>query len=267
MTQLDLTGKRFGRLLVVELVDKAEWRVLSGKKRVTFKCECDCGSKILCPSIFLTSGKQKSCGCIRKEKEHFACKTKIHKTWSDMMTRCYNPKRKFYYLYGGRGITVCPEWIGSNTKGFANFYDWSINNGYKEEVLNNGRNKLTLDRIDCDKGYSPENCRWITNEEQQNNKRADKLFEYNGECKAIKLWLKQYFVKCNDYYRLARLGLTNKNILGFVSSKQQIDINSKIGKGDRYKYTDNQNAVYDRITNKIWNKDDFLCSCTQPTHP
>jgi hypothetical protein len=219
VTQLDLTGKRFGRLLVLEMADKSDWKVLSGKKRVTFKCECDCGSKILCPSVFLTSGKQKSCGCIRKEKEHFACKYSIHKTWDSMLMRCYNPNRKQYYLYGGRGIKVCDEWLGSNPKGFSNFYTWAITHGYKEELLSNGRNNLTLDRIDCNKDYCPENCRWVTNAEQQRNKRINKEFEYDGITKTMLSWCQQYKLVWTDYYKLLRLGYDNKTILDYITGK------------------------------------------------
>lgn len=215
----DLTGKKFGRLLVLEMANKSDWKVLSGKKRVTFKCECDCGSKILCPSIFLTSGKQKSCGCIRKEKEHFACKYSIHKTWDSMLMRCYNPNRKQYYLYGGRGIKVCDEWLGSNPKGFSNFYTWAITHGYKEELLSNGRNNLTLDRIDCNKDYCPENCRWITNDEQQRNKRIYKEFEYEGKTKTMLAWCQQYKLAWTKYYKLLRLGYDNKYILDCITGK------------------------------------------------
>lgn len=259
MTQLDLTGKRFGRLLVLEMADKSDWKVLSGKKRVTFKCECDCGSKILCPSIFLTSGKQKSCGCIRKEKEHFACKSPIHRTWNTMMTRCYNQNHESYYLYGGRGVGVCDEWKGSDPKGFSNFYDWAMKSGYEEHFMSNGRNFLTLDRIDTDKGYSPDNCRWIPNKEQQNNKRADKDFNYNGETKTIKQWLKQFYFKCNDYYRLLRIGLTNKQVLDFISSEDTFKLQEsrKDVKGERYVIEKGGCKLFDKFLNKSVSIEDF----------
>lgn len=267
MKKIDITGNRYGMLVVLSSVESKQ---CGKQKKTMWLCRCDCGNTKTLLKSSLTSGKTISCGCLLKKgqlKHGYANREKLYAVWRAIKKRCRLKNDPAYCNYGGRGVGVCDEWKGSNPKGFSNFYDWAMKSGYEEHFMSNGRNFLTLDRIDTDKGYSPDNCRWITNEEQQNNKRADKLFEYNGECKTIKLWLKQYFVKCNDYYRLARLGLTNKNILDFVSSKHQIDINSKIGKGDRYKYTDNQSSVYDRITNKIWDKCDFLCSCTDPTHP
>ena len=209
---IDMIGKRFGRLVVVEKTEQRK------KRSVVWKCKCDCGGEWFASSQDLNYGVVKSCGCIKKEKRHFATCEPIHRVWNTMIERCYNSNKNQFYLYGGRGIKVCDEWLGSNPKGFSNFYDWAIKNGYKEEILPNGRNKWTLDRIDPDKDYCPENCRWITNDDQQQNKRADKLFTYNGETKTIKQWLKQYFVKCQDYYTLLRMGYDNKFILDFISS-------------------------------------------------
>ena len=215
----DLTGQRFGKLVVVKIADKTKWRVLSGKKRVSWVCKCDCGSEIIRDTHILCYSGLQSCGCLKKEKQHFACDSKIHKTWGDMITRCYNSKRKSYYLYGGRGIKVCDEWLGSNPKGFSNFYNWAIANGYKEEKLSNGRNKLTLDRIDNDKNYSPNNCRWITNAEQQRNKRIHKEIEYDGETKTMLAWCHQYNLVWQDYYKLLRFGYDNRVILDYITGK------------------------------------------------
>lgn len=171
----DLTGKKFGRLLVVEKTDK---RV---KRHIVWKCQCDCGNTFYAEGRRLVAGESKSCGCIKKEKEHFACKLPIHKCWDTMISRCYNKKRESYNAYGGRGITVCDEWLGSNPKGFSNFYDWAMANGYSDEKLPNGRRKYTLDRIDNNKGYSPDNCRFVTDEVQMENKRDRLKVWYNGE--------------------------------------------------------------------------------------
>lgn len=209
---VDLIGFRSGSLLVIEKTDK---RV---NRHTVWKCKCDCGSIFYTEGRRIKSGMVVSCGCIMKDRQHFATHRPIHRVWNTMIERCYNSNKNQFYLYGGRGIKVCDEWLGSSPKGFSNFYDWAIKNGYKEEILPNGRNKWTLDRIDPDKDYCPENCRWITNDDQQQNKRADKLFTYNGETKTIKQWLKQYFVKCQDYYTLLRMGYDNKFILNFISS-------------------------------------------------
>lgn len=211
---INLIGKRYGRLLVREKTDKRK------KRSVVWKCLCDCGNEHFATSRDLNYGTVKSCGCIIKEKQHFATCEPIHRVWNTMIERCYNPNKNQFYLYGGRGIKVCAQWRcdNGNVKAFSNFYDWAIANGYRAEKSPNGKAKYTIDRIDPDGDYCPENCRWITNKEQQQNKRADKLFTYNGETKTIKLWLRQYFVKCKDYYSLLRMGYNNKFILDFIPS-------------------------------------------------
>ena len=171
----DLIGKRFGRLVVVRKTEERK------RRSIVWECKCDCGNTFYCAGQRLSSNKIVSCGCKSKEKQHFACNLPIHKCWGQMMTRCYNKKWEGYENYAGRGITVCEEWIGSNPKGFANFYNWAMANGYSDEKLPNGRRKYTLDRIDNDKGYSPDNCRFVTEKEQQENKRNRKYIVYKGE--------------------------------------------------------------------------------------
>lgn len=256
---IDLTGQRFGRLLVVKMADKSDWKSLYGKKRVSWICQCDCGNVTIKRSHDLCYSGTYSCGCIRKERQHFANKSQIHRTWDTMLMRCYDKNRAQYYLYGGRGIEVCDEWLRSSPKGFSNFYNWAIKNGYKEEMLPNGKNKWTLDRIDADKGYSLDNCRWVTNTQQQNNKRADKPFEYNNETKTIKQWLRQYYFKCNDYYRLLRIGLTNKQVLDFISSEDTFKLQEsrKDVKGERYVIEKGGCKLFDKFLNKSVSIEDF----------
>lgn len=247
----DLIGKRFGRLVVVRKTEERK------RRSIVWECKCDCGNTFYCAGQRLSSNKIVSCGCKSKEKQHFAHNSSIHKIWDTMLTRCYNKNRRQYYLYGGRGIKVCDEWNSrtGNVKAFSNFYDWAINNGYSEEKEKWGRAKYTLDRIDPDGDYSPTNCRWITNEEQQKNKRADKLFEYNGETKTVKEWLKQYYVKNNDYYRLLFLGYSNKEILDFISKPQQIIINFNhfwLFHKERYKFTEDRKNIIDKFTDKVF---------------
>ena len=104
--------------------------------------------------------------------------TRIYGIWGHMKNRCYNQNDEKYELYGGRGLTVCEEWLHN----FQAFYDWSIKNGYTED--------LTIDRLDNNKGYSPENCRWATNWEQSNNKRTSRILILNGERHTIAEWSK-----------------------------------------------------------------------------
>lgn len=119
-------------------------------------------------------------GYTKKEtfKKYFSNPLNRLKTiYSSMIGRCYKKNNGAYNDYGAKGITVCKEWVEDRQK----FYDWAIKSGFKYEPDKNGRNKLTLDRIDTTKGYSPDNCRWITNEEQANNKKMNVVIEVNGE--------------------------------------------------------------------------------------
>lgn len=108
--------------------------------------------------------------------KHGLTKTLLYGTWSRLKSRCTNQKHQDYHHYGGRGITICDDW----KENFQAFYDWSITNGY--------RKGLTIDRINNDKGYCPENCRWATVKEQSNNRRSNTCLEFRGEVKTISQW-------------------------------------------------------------------------------
>lgn len=157
----DITGLRSGKLVALRPTEKRS----SGK--VVWECKCDCGNITYVQSTQLIHKHSKSCGCYSSEKTtemnltHGLTGTRLYRIWTSMKTRCNNPKRKGYSYYGGRGIAVCYEWEHD----FTMFYEWAINNGYSDA--------LTLDRKDCDKGYSPDNCRWATWHEQRINQRRN----------------------------------------------------------------------------------------------
>lgn len=177
----DLTGQRFGRLIVLYRTDDHQYP--NGRHDVQYKCKCDCGKELNVLGIHLRSGHTCSCGCYREDKSrekmttHGKTNTRLYVIWKNMRERCTNPKHKNYSIYGGRGIKICEEW-----NQFDSFYNWAVCNGYSDD--------LTLDRIDVNQGYSPENCRWISQKEQCNNTRRNIKVSIDGEVKTLKQWSK-----------------------------------------------------------------------------
>ena len=121
---------------------------------------------------------------------------RIYNIYYAIKERCYNHKTKCYERYGGRGIRMCEEWLND----FQAFYDWSVANGYKEEILPNGINKWTIDRIDTNGNYEPSNCRWITVKEQSRNTRKNKIVEFNGESYTIAEWSEKLGIPYSRIY-------------------------------------------------------------------
>jgi len=163
MKKVDLTGKRFGRLLVM-----SQSIIYGNRKQIKWDCICDCGNKKTINGESLKNGHSKSCGCFRKECSpnitHGLSKSRIYRIYRHMINRCYNKNVDNYYLYGARGIVVCAEWMD-----FDNFYNWAISNGYKED--------LSIDRINVNGIYEPSNCKWSSNNEQARNKRTSVITE------------------------------------------------------------------------------------------
>ena len=178
-TPLDLTGKRFGRLTVVERSSEKR------KRRGTFwVCKCDCGNVVVVPRCHLIDGHTKSCGCYHKDRlheprpsvsKHYLSKSRIYRIWSGMIDRSTNPKSNGYKNYMGRGIGICEEW-----KTFTNFRDWAFSHGYADN--------LSIDRIDNNGNYEPSNCRWVDAKTQGRNTRANVFVTYKGETHTLVEW-------------------------------------------------------------------------------
>lgn len=156
-TLIDITGNRYGKLVVVERAEN--YIQENGHVLAMWLCQCGCGNKRIIPSYLLRYGKIKSCGCVRASRKHGCSHERLYHIWVGMKQRCNNPKNKWYKNYGLLGVRVCDEWQHD----YMAFRTWSHQNGYSE--------KLTIDRINPYGNYEPSNCRWITNEEQQKNKR------------------------------------------------------------------------------------------------
>lgn len=192
MRPADLTGKRFGRLVVLRMADER-----SKDNCVQWICRCDCGTV---KAISTHNIKRvHSCGCYKDEVfkrdhvTHGQSDTNLYHVWASMKGRCKNKNNPAYKNYGGRGITVCEEWLD-----FSNFYEWSMSNGYGDN--------LSIDRIDNDGNYEPDNCRWITLQEQQNNKRTNKFIRYKGEVKTPSEWAHLYGVNAKMVCQRVALG-------------------------------------------------------------
>lgn len=166
-TLIDLTSQKFGMLTVIRKQGNKNGHAL-------WECSCACGNTTVVRSGDLRRGKSRSCGC--SQTKHGGHGTRLYRIWGGMKTRCYNKEDHTYPLYGKRGITICPEWRDS----FETFRDWAQANGYHEG--------LSIDRIDPNGPYSPENCRWATIKEQENNRRNNRCITFKGETKTLAQW-------------------------------------------------------------------------------
>lgn len=167
----NIIGERFGMLEVLEEVKPIPRPDKTGWKRRVFRCQCDCGKIKDVTRDSLVSGNTKSCGCltqmsvqkaIEAETTHGKSNTRIYRIWCHMKDRCYRDGNNRYQYYGGRGIGICEEWKND----FQKFYNWAVTHGYRDD--------LSIDRIDNDKGYFPDNCRWADAVTQSRNRRCVK---------------------------------------------------------------------------------------------
>ena len=214
----DLKNKKFNNLKVISFAYNKNGRTF-------WKCKCDCGNYCIKDAYKIMTGHTKSCGCIslqnKKELYKYSIKhkmtnTPLYRTWQNMKRRCDNKKMEDYKYYGKRGIKVCEKWKND----FMSFYNWAIENSYKED--------LTIDRIDVNGNYEPNNCRWVDRKVQANNTRRNHYIEYNGEKHTLAEWEKITNIKSPTL----RYRIKNNYPLEKIFSNQNFGLNTRFKKNE-----------------------------------
>lgn len=184
--KLDLTGQRYGKLTVIKPGES-----INGHTR--WLCVCDCGKEAIVTTSHLRNGSTKSCGCFqdyarRNRPSQYHPKDvrnrRLYQIWYSMCRRCNDKTHKGYHRYGGRGISVCSDW-----NQYESFARWALSHEYDES--------LTIDRIDNDGNYEPNNCRWVTIKKQLSNTCRNRFETINGETKTVTEWAEEYGVNAN----------------------------------------------------------------------
>lgn len=184
---LDLVGKNFNRLTVIKRVENNRFG------QTQWLCECECGKKIIVKGYHLKNGNTRSCGCLQREtignisRKHGGAHNRLYIIWRNMKQRCNDIKNCSYKNYGERGMRVCEEWLD-----FENFRDWALENGYDFYAK---RGECTLDRIDNNGNYCPENCQWVSMKEQGLNRRNNHNITINGKTHCIAEWARIFGIK------------------------------------------------------------------------
>ncbi len=178
----DLSGEKFNRWTVIS---EAEPKIRKGNRRIRrWNCVCECGTKRVVFEKSLVDGSSRSCGCYHREimkdvgkcnRTHGMTDSRLYRIYRNMLDRCYDKNNIRYENYGGKGIIVVKEWHT-----FEAFMKWALANGYTD--------KLSIDRIDLDGNYAPDNCRWADAITQANNKSNNTNYTYNGETHTIAEW-------------------------------------------------------------------------------
>ena len=211
---VDLTGQKFNKLTVISRVESR--RQPSGKLVTYWKCKCECGKTTEVKACDLKNGHTVSCGCshIQQAKQqaktmsknnilHGKSNTRLYHIYNGMFNRCYKEKHKFYKNYGGRGIKICDEWLNN----FMTFYNWAINNDYQDN--------LTIDRINNDGNYEPNNCRWQTIKEQANNRRTNQMYEYKGKKQSLKEICNELHLNYTTIWKRIKKGMSLEEAIKF----------------------------------------------------
>ena len=186
----DLIGRKFGKLLVVERAEMPVER--KTEHHAYWNCLCECGKNHIARSSDLKSGTVKSCGCLQIEKntKHGMRHDPLYSRWCNMKSRCHNPQNKRHPNWGGRGITVCERWRND----FKAFYE------DVSRLPNFGKKGYSLNRIDNDGNYEPNNVEWANDKTQSNNKRNNHILTYNGKTQTIAQWAEEIGISPSTLY-------------------------------------------------------------------
>lgn len=189
----DLKGQKFGKLTVIDFAEIKN-------NYAYWNCVCDCGNKKIARGANLISGQTKSCGCLNSTNhtKHREGKSRLYVIWAGMKQRCSNPRRRDYKNYGGRGISVCQEW-----QDYLVFRAWALSSGYSDG--------LSIDRIDEDGNYCPNNCRWVNETVQRNNRTDSNKLTVNGDTKTATEWSAISGVSADRIRKRKRLGWSDED--------------------------------------------------------
>jgi hypothetical protein len=195
-----IVGRRFGRLIAIKRVER-----VNGFNK--FRCKCDCGNETIVWGPSLSNGCTKSCGCLHLETaaaqgramyQHGMCYSAEYRTWHYMKMRCLNSTYSDFAAYGGRGITICSQWLNS----FETFYN---------DVGPRPSSNHSIDRIDVNGNYEPGNVRWATPLEQGRNKRNTRMLEINGESKTIGEWAEITGIRYQTIWNRLKYGWSSRD--------------------------------------------------------
>lgn len=219
ISRVNMVGEKHGKLTILSEAGRGEYG------DALWKCKCDCGKIFVASGHRIRRGETTSCGCYAREQHikrtttHGMAKTRLYKEWQGMKQRCNNPKTPKFYNYGGRGISYCEEW-----EDFSNFQEWALSNGYSDS--------LTLDRIDVNGNYGPNNCRWVTNLEQQNNKRNNQKYTYKDETLTVAELARKYSIRRGTLNSRLVKGLPIEEAI-----EKPIDVKYANKRSKHYEYT------------------------------
>ena len=208
----DISNQKFNRMTAVKFLGKNK------HNHNVWLFRCECGTFKACEEYSVRSGRTKSCGCFNYEnlksgnnrRKHGKHETRLYRIWKGIHARCDHPIGKSQCY---KNVFYCDEW-----KDFEPFYEWSMSHGYQDN--------LSIDRIDNDKGYSPDNCRWVTMKQQADNRRTSRFVTFNGRTQTVTDWMQEFGFTQASFYRWVDEGLTDEQVIERFSKKRRTAVDN-----------------------------------------